>query len=86
MGYSFQGPGEEGYSVGRSLDLVESVSRVPKVEAPKAPTRMVPGMKLFPQMIVLLPFSLFLASPYFLGALQAWGISMGMRLWGKWNR
>ena len=43
------------------------------------------GMKLSPQK-TLLPSSPFLAYPYFLGALQAWGISMGMMLRMTWNR
>ena len=36
MGYSCQGPGEEGFPAGRSFDLVESVSRFLEVEAPEA--------------------------------------------------
>ena len=76
MGYSRQGLREEGYAAGRSLAPMESVLRASEEEA----TRMLLGMKLSPQMTILLPFSLFLAGPYFLGALQAWGISMGMRL------
>ena len=36
MGYSRQGPGEEGYLVGRSLALVESVLRAPEEGAPEA--------------------------------------------------
>ena len=36
MGYSRQGPEEEGYSAGRSLALVESVLRVPEEEALEA--------------------------------------------------
>ena len=78
MGYSCQGPGEEGFPAGRSFDLVESVSRFPEVEAPEALQNHVNGSK-FETALVLLPSSLFLAGPYFLGALQAWGISMGMR-------
>ena len=61
---------------------MESVLEAPEEEAPEA-TRMFPGMKLSPQMTILLPSSLFLADPYFLGALQVRGISMGMRLWGN---
>ena len=88
MGISYQDHGEEGCLVARSFALVEVVSECPDEDDPEALCILVKGSRFDTVLSVdfLLPFSLFLAGPYFPRTLQAWGISMSMRSWGKWNR
>ena len=88
MGFSHQVQGEEGCTAARSFaqwKRYPGVLRRMTSELSES-MRKAPGLKLCHRMIFLLQFSLFLAGLYFPGALQAWGISMSMRPWGRWNR
>ena len=88
MGISYQDHGEEGFSTARSFALVEAVSRCPEEDDPEALRNHAKGsgFETVPSVDYSSPIFFVFGHPYFPGALQAWGISMSMRPWGKWNR
>ena len=72
-----QGTTENGSLNGQVLDLVERGSRGSEVEVAEDYSSRTFSSRC--ETFVLLPFALFLADPFFLGVLLAWGITMGMR-------
>ena len=88
MGISYQDHEEEGCSAARSFALVEVVSECPEQDDPEALRILAKGSRFetVPSVDFSSPIFSVFSGPYFPGTLQAWGISMSMRPWGRWNR